>query len=186
MDKEKILKYLKENLSSTRYNHTLCVMKKCRELSELYSENIEKSEIAGLLHDCCKEMTTDKMLQYIDESDIIYENEFYSMQHIWHGFCGSVIAREIFFITDIEILNAIKYHTVARPFMSNLEKIVFMADLISEDRQYKDVEKIREDIKGLDLNNAFTYVLKESILFLISKNKPIYKETIDSYNYYIK
>lgn len=186
MEIENILKYIKKNMSPKRYNHSINVAKKCKELASVYGENEKDSEICGLLHDCAKEISSNKMLQYIDKSDIIYEQDFYNMPYIWHSFAGANVAKEQFLITDQNILNAIKYHTVARPFMSNLEKIVYISDLISCDREYNEVDNIRENIKKLNINEAFIYTLKESVLFLIKSNKPIYKQTIDSYNFYVK
>jgi len=186
MKKQQILDYLKNNLSQKRYEHSINVALMSQNLAKLYGEDAIKCELAGLLHDCAKEIPTDKMLQYINKSDIMYGSEFLTMKHIWHGFAGAFIAKEIFNIQDIDVLNAIKYHTVGRENMSNTEKIVFISDLTSCEPSYNNIDKIRNTIKNLDLSEAYIYTLKESLKFLIQENKVIYKQTLDSYNFYIK
>ncbi len=49
-------KYLKENLSQKRYQHSLNVAAECRKLAEKYGEDPDKAYFAGLLHDVCKEL----------------------------------------------------------------------------------------------------------------------------------
>ena len=46
-------------------------------------------------------------------------------------------------IEDEDIINAVRYHTVARAGMSRLEQIIYLADLTSAERDYPDVERMR-------------------------------------------
>ncbi len=57
--KMKFLKWLKENLSNGRYEHTLGVKDAAIFLAERYGANPKKAAIAGLTYDCAKCMSNE-------------------------------------------------------------------------------------------------------------------------------
>ena len=69
MDIEQIEKRVKETLSERRYNHSIEVMKRCRELAEIYGEDVHKAELVGLAHDVAKEMKIDEIMKIVKEKD---------------------------------------------------------------------------------------------------------------------
>ena len=54
-DTEAYMKILKNTLSSRRFYHSLCVSQSAKKLAERYNQDVEKAEIAGLLHDLDEE-----------------------------------------------------------------------------------------------------------------------------------
>ena len=69
--------------------------------------------------------------------------------------------------------------------MSKLEKIVYLGDLVSAERDYPDVEKFRSyALKDLDL--AMFRSLRWSIESLIGKGNKVPLSTMEAYNYYIE
>ena len=101
---------------------------------------------------------------------------------MWHSIAGSLLVSEKFNVTDEDILNAIKFHTTGRENMSKLEKIVFLADIISADRNFEGVEFLRQ-ISEENLDLAVFYALKFSIENLARKKAPIHIDTINAYNF---
>ena len=178
------ISYLKQVLNEHRFQHSLNVAEKCAELSELYGFDKEKAYLCGLLHDICKNDSEEKMLQIFDKFDIILDNVQKSVKSLWHSIAGAALIQEKFNILDIEIIDAIKYHTTARANMSKLEKIVFIADVISKDRDFDCVEKLRE-YSLVDLDLAVIECLKSSINNLTNKNALIHIDTINAYNFMI-
>lgn len=180
-----IIKYLKENLSEKRYNHSLMVEKRAVEIANIFQVDKYKCSIASLLHDVCKEMNINNMLQYVNLDDIMYKENFLECTGIWHSFCGAEFSKKHFFIEDEDILNAIRYHSTARVNMTDIEKVVFVSDFTSEDRVFSEAIEIRNQ-EFEDLNKLFVKVLLSNINFLINNKKRIYLETVVSYNHYIK
>ena len=78
-------------------------------------------------------------------------------------------------------MNAILYHTTARENMTKFEKIIYIADCISDDRKYGEVDFERKLAKS-DLDMALLFHLKLSIKQLCEKNCSIHPATIDCYN----
>ena len=66
-----IKKSLQKHLDTKRYEYTLAVAYIASALSMNYSLDIEKSFIAGLLHDCAKCLSDDKKLSICEKNNII-------------------------------------------------------------------------------------------------------------------
>ncbi|MCL2036358.1 MAG: nicotinate (nicotinamide) nucleotide adenylyltransferase [Oscillospiraceae bacterium] len=147
-------------LSRKRYTHSINTAIICGELSKIAGFNHEMSEkayIAGLFHDIAKELPDEKLQKLISDGDFqLYEKEV-AIVKLWHSPAGAVYVRKEFGITDPEILSAIRFHTVGRDKaedMSTLEKIVYVADKISYERDYEGLVQIRE-LAFSDIDSAY-------------------------------
>lgn len=188
---DEIKNYLKENLSSERYFHTLGVMEEAVELAKRYNIDIKKAEIAGLLHDNAKCMTKEDLRKFIDNHlPDIDKNELKNYKTL-HAPVGAYFAKEKFKISDPEIISAIRWHTLGRVNMTTLEKIVFLADKIEKntrDIEYRNqIIKILDENKGeLGLNMALFRCFAETVKSLAERRLYICKTTIDVYNWLLE
>ena len=186
-----IKNYLKENLSSERYFHTLGVMEEAVELAKRYNIDIKKAEIAGLLHDNAKCMTKEDLRKFISENlPDLDKNELKNYKTL-HAPVGAYFAKEKFKISDPEIISAIRWHTLGRVNMTLLEKIVFLADKIEKntrDIEYRNqIIKILDENKGeLGLNMALFMCFVETVKSLAERRLYICKTTIDVYNWLLE
>ncbi|MDE6519721.1 MAG: bis(5'-nucleosyl)-tetraphosphatase (symmetrical) YqeK [Ruminococcus sp.] len=176
-------KYLKENLSQKRYQHSLNVASECRKLAEKYGEDPDKAYFAGLLHDVCKELSGEKQKALVLESGFAVCREELETRSLWHAIAGAYFVKNVFGVEDIDIINSIRFHTVGRAGMTRLEEIVYLADLISADRTYKDVDKMRKFVYN-DLNEAMLEAFRFSIKSVIKKEGMIPLCTVEGYNFY--
>lgn len=175
--------YLESNLSAKRYHHSLCVADEALKLAKAYGADEDKAYICGLLHDICKEISTDEQLDLMSRSEFEISETELRAPKTYHGIAAAVFVKEHYGITDRDMLLAIRYHTVARAGMSLLEKIIYMADLVSADRTYKDVALIRE-ITYADLNRGMYEAMRFSLEDSISRVRTIPQSTLDAYNEY--
>lgn len=174
--------YLRQKLSSKRYTHSVNVSAAAGMLAEHYGGvDPEKARFAGLVHDICKEEP--KEVQYtlmIQCSMDVCEEERKSWK-VWHGIAGAELLRTKFGVTDLDVLHAVRYHTVGRGGMSTLEKIVYLADVISAERNYPDVDVMRQ--KSMEsLESGMLYALEMSLQKLIRREMWIPHHTIDAYH----
>ena len=188
---DEIKNYLKENLSSERYFHTLGVMQEAIELAKRYNADIKKAEIAGLLHDNAKCMTKEDLRKFISETlPDLDKNELKNYKTL-HAPVGAYFAKEKFKISDPEIISAIRWHTLGRVNMTLLEKIVFLADKI--EKNTRDIEYRNQIIKILDenegelgLNKALFRCFIETVKSLAERKLYICTATIDVYNWLLE
>lgn len=176
-------KYLKENLSQKRYIHSVNVAEECRKLAEKYGDDPEKAYFAGLLHDVCKEFTDDEQRKLISESRFSVCREELETRSLWHAIAGAYFIKSVFGIEDIDIINSVRFHTVGRAGMTRLEEIVYLGDLISADRNYKDVDKMRK-LAYLDINKAMLEAFVFSIKSVVKKGGLVPICTAEGYNFY--
>lgn len=183
MDYTEILKWLKDNLNEERYIHTLGTAECARELAEKYRLDGEKAYLAGLLHDCAKCFSNDKLLDIINKHLQVEECEMLNYKTL-HAPVSAYIAEKEFNITDREILSAIRWHTLGKLEMSEFEKIVFLADKIepnTRDKEYSsEIRKLLDEEKGLD--KALLQCYKETIKSLVKRDLKICILTIEIYN----
>lgn len=183
MDYTEILKWLKDNLNEERYIHTLGTAECARELAEKYRLDSEKAYLAGLLHDCAKCFSNDKLLDIIHKHLQVEECEMLNYKTL-HAPVSAYIAEKEFNVTDREILSAIRWHTLGKLEMSEFEKIVFLADKIepnTRDKEYSsEIRKLLDEKKGLD--KALLQCYKETIKSLVKRDLKICILTIEIYN----
>ena len=127
-------------LGGKRLLHTLNVGYLSAHLAELYGCDKDKALIAGALHDCAKELPIEQQLEMAKS----YTGDLFTEKKIIHSSAGATFVKEALGIEDKEILDAICYHTTGRGNMTDLEKIVYLADKIEPARNYMDLGPIRE------------------------------------------
>lgn len=173
-----IHQYLTENLKPSRLAHTMNVADLARSLCEKHGIDGEKGYLAGLLHDCTKQKSTPEQLTLIEKYNIILEYPVENMEPCLHADTGAEVARDIFGIDD-EIYNAIKYHTLGRENMTDLEKIIYIADKceVGRDTQLKKAPLWRE-MAGESLDKALLDIISDNILYLASKGATPHANTL--------
>ena len=182
---EEIIDILDIRLSKKRYQHSLNVAEEAGKLAEHYNyPDTEKAYIAGLLHDICKEIPKEEQLAMVSASDMDVTDVELVTPPLFHAIAGARYSEQVLNIDDRDILNAIRYHTVGRAGMSRLEEIIYIADLISEDRNYKDVNKMRK-YAYQSIEKAMLEALKFSITDVVGKGSLLPRHTIEAYNHYI-
>ena len=87
-------------------------------------------------------------------------------------------------VKDTEILRAIEIHTVGSGTMSELDKVVYVADYIEHNRDFPGVDKARELAKR-SLNQAVAYETARTVEHLAHKGIPIYPQTLETYNAFV-
>ena len=178
-----IEQYLSEldALSEYRRVHSLNVSKEAVRFAEKYGADVEKARLAGLLHDVTKETDGDKQLQIIEKGGIILSETEKRSPKLWHAISGACYVRDMLGIDDPDIFNAIRFHTTARAGMSMLEKVVFLADFTSAERDYPDIDIIREHAEN-SLEEGMLYGLKFTLSRLIGRGNLVSPDALAAYN----
>jgi len=171
---ETIKARLKTILSPKRYAHSERTARFAVGLAKVHDVEIDRAYLAGLLHDVAKELKPEESAKYnhvLTETDILFPP-------VIHSFLGAEVARDIFDINDIDVLDAIKYHTTARPHMSTLEKIIFIADKIEDGRNYPESEYLKE-LAESDLDKAVLETLQITTSIAIKKGHGIHPLSLE-------
>ena len=136
---------LKSQVSPELFTHIMGVCDTAVALARHHGVDEASAHIAALLHDWCKEYSTDELLRVGAEHNYTPDTFICESMHICHGFLAAAMCPATFGITDQAIIDAVRYHTTGRANMSLLEKIVFIADATEPNRgDGADLKQLRE------------------------------------------
>lgn len=188
MDTERnieFLEILKERLTEQRLYHSICVAKKAKHLAEIFGGDPEKAYTAGLVHDIMRYEPAEKMLELIESDGQYFTESEKNITVTLHAIAGEVYLRKNLNVTDEEILSAVRWHTTGKENMSLLEKIIYVADLTSDDREYPDVKEVRlmaEESLEKTCIRGLSFTIEDNA----RKHKPIHMDTVKAFNYLVE
>ncbi len=185
MDNQSIINYLNKNLSSERYKHTICCSNLAFELAQIYGADENKAYKAGLLHDVAKELSIEKMQEYIKKSGMQIDIYMKNNSALLHAYASAVMAETMFDVDDEEILSAITYHTTGKENMTLLEKIIFIADAADESRTYDKKIKEWRELAKKDIDAAILKVLDFNITKVVNRGFVLHENTVKARNYLV-
>jgi predicted HD superfamily hydrolase involved in NAD metabolism len=183
-DMDDIRAMLKNKLSEKRYEHTLGVEYTAAALAMRYGADMKKARLAGLLHDCAKYFPGEKLIAKCKKHQLPVNEYEQAFPELLHAKVGACLAQAKYGVTDEEILSAITWHTTGRPEMTQLDKIIYIADYIEPNR---DKAPNLAEIRALafqDLDTCLAAILSHTLSYLKEKGSVIDPTTFATYEYY--
>ena len=171
----------REHLTEKRFYHSRCVASSAVELAKRYGADGEKARYAGILHDIMKDTAPEEQLKFIEQFGIILSNAERDNKKLWHSISGAAYIEHVLGVTDPEILSAVHCHTSGKKDMTLLDKVLFIADYISADRDYPGVEDMREKA-ARSLEEAMLEGIAFTVNELTEARLPIAAGSIEAYN----
>lgn len=181
LDIEKIKEEIKNKLSEKRYNHSIGTMKRAEKMAKIYNIDVEKAKLAGLTHDIAKELSQEEKLKYVKKNNIKIDEVERLCPDLLHGKIAAHMCK-IKYGFDEEMQEAIAFHTTAKVNMSVLGKIIFLADITEENRNFEDVDILRE-LSEKNLDEAMLYALNKTIEKTVKTNKLLHPDSVNSRNH---
>ena len=177
-------KKLSSKLAPMRYEHSLSVSFTCMNLAMRYGYDLDKAELAGLMHDCGKRYSDDIILKKCIKHGIEVTEAELNALPVLHAKYGAWLAEHKYQITDREILDAIGCHTTGKPDMTVLDKILYIADYI-EPRRFKaeNLPLIRR-LAYENLDETMYALLSGTLEYLDKKGGSIDPMTVEAYEYF--
>ena len=175
-------KQAKKRLSEKRYKHVKNVVAAARSLALHYGVDPEKAQLAAWLHDIVKESSREDLLQLLRRDAIMAGATAQRPLPVWHGPCAAIYAKYELGVADEEILTAISCHTTGRPGMTVMDKVLFLADIISEERSFPGVGRLRK-LAYVDMDAAVIAAMEENIVHLNKLHKPLDRDTVEALEY---
>lgn len=179
-------KVLSDILTKKRYNHSLGVQDISFSLAIRYGYPLEKAALAGLMHDCAKDITDEMLLSECFKYHIAVSQVETKKPDLLHAKLGAYYARHKYGITDTEILSAIAYHTTGKPDMSLLEKIVFVADYIEPNRSDKYIPDLNDlrSLAFIDLDRTVYRIAENVVNYLLVSSQEMDTLTVATRDFY--
>ncbi len=174
-------KQLQEKLTPMRYEHTLSVSYTCIALAMRYGYDMQKAELAGLMHDCAKHFSDSELIAKCEKHGVALTEAEIQAPAVIHAKYGAWIAEHRYGIQDREILDAICCHTTGKPDMTMLDKILYIADYIEPRRDKADnLERMRW-LAFRDLDQTMFEILDGTLQYLKRKGSAVDPMTLEAY-----
>lgn len=176
---------LKGRVSERRYGHVMGVAKTAQMLAERYGVDPRSAKLAGLLHDWDKDLDDDAIRARVSELGLVDEMDPWvveNMPRVLHGPTAACALSKMFPELPPDIIDAIYKHTTASTDMSDLDKIIYIADAIEPSRRFDAVEELRADVDALTLDELYLRIYKFWIMALIEHDVVLHPSTLDIWN----
>ena len=177
---------LQQTLQPKRYLHTLGVAYTASSLAMCHGVSHKDALIAGLLHDCAKNLSETFMLEECIRLGITLSEHEKMLPELIHAAYGARLARIEYQIDQEDILLAIRNHTLGRPEMTTLEQIIYLADYFEPGRTQPtqpSLDEIRK-ISFHNLDKATVLVCENSIRYFETTGKTADPMVYRVYEYY--
>ncbi|AMB99648.1 phosphohydrolase [Aerococcus urinaehominis] len=183
ISREDLVQQLEQRVKKKRFKHILRVEATAIKLAGQYGVDPEAASLAALLHDYAKEDSFDQVLVFAGHPGFDAAWQDYGSE-IWHGPLAALIAQRDFEVSDMAVLQAVWGHTIGSRAMTDLAKVIYIADYIEPGRDFPGVDQARR-LADQDLDQAVTFKMKRTLSHLIDQGQTIYPETLTVYNDWI-
>ncbi len=179
-----LVEKLKTMILPDRLMHSYGVAEMAEALARHYGADPEKARIAGLLHDCAKNIPKNEAYDMCMREGVFLKEICNIERGLIHPYLGAYIAKKEFGIEDTEILDAIYYHTTGHENMPLLTKIVYLSDMIEPNRKISGIEYLRK-LAFEDLDEALVRSIDSTVRHILNKGCLLDCDTIAARNHLI-
>lgn len=164
--------------------HSERVARTAVDLARIYGLDETEAALAGLLHDWDREATSDELLADATALGIALDDVTRLEPRLLHAQTGAQKARAALPELPEAVLDAMCSHTVGSPQMSELEMLIYVADMIEPGRTFSGVDDLREASGTLSLVALFAEAYRHSVMHVVRARKPLHPVTIEVWNAY--
>lgn len=184
MTRDEMIVKVSEMVDADRFAHSMGVAEMAVKLAQKYGADEKKAEIAGILHDCAKNLPKDESIRLCEEAGIVLDPICYIEKGLVHAYAGAHLVKTVFGVDDDEIYDAIYFHTTGHADMPLLTKIIYIADMIEPGRTILGVEQMRE-LAFVDIDEALMNMMDATVRHILKKRCMLHADTIAARNHLI-
>jgi nicotinate-nucleotide adenylyltransferase len=165
-------------LKAKRIPHVLGTERAAVALAGRWGAEKKEAQIAALLHDCTKRLEMEEQLKLCRKYGIVLDELEQKTLKLLHAITGAEVGRDVLGVSDA-VYAAIRWHTTGRANMSLLEKVIYLADFIEENRDFPGVETLRA-LAFEDLDEAMLLGLNTTIGEMKKRGNPVHFRTLEA------
>jgi len=163
--------------------HVHRVVDEAQRLARAHGLDEDRAVIAALGHDLYRSHVDAKLLAEADVGGLTITNVERSQPILLHGPLAARDMKSRFAIDDDDVLAAARYHTTARAGMSELEKLIFVADKIEPEKAatvpaFVDARAVADR----DLDASIRLILDHLVARALDRTWPLSPDTIAARN----
>lgn len=197
---EKAREWVAPRISVKRFKHVTGVAKVAHQLALQADCDPYLAELAGWLHDACKEVKDKELVKLAKAFGMKLTAAEEANGHLLHGPVAAETVKRDLNISNELVLNAMREHTLGAVGMTELSKVVYLADCLEESRPKDYTDPIWSSLHEgtanwsgekkssslpIDMDAAILTACDLGLQNLIETHRAIHPKTIDVRNYYL-
>ena len=156
-----LIRHLRRNLSTPRFEHTLRVAATAQRLCRRHGLDRALGQLAGLGHDLAREWPAARLLSAAQEAGWQPSELERETPLLLHGPVAAAVLTNRFHVRNPDVLESVRHHTLGRAGLSPLARALFVADYVEPGRTYL-TREFRERVVSLPLDEAVCAVIEDS------------------------
>lgn len=171
-----------ERLSEPAAAHSLRAAETAAMLAAVYGVDEDAARLGGLLHDWDREQKKRDLVAIAREAGVEVTEADEAAPKLLHARTGAAGAAAALPGLSAEVVQAIARHTVGAPDMTDLDKVVYLADMMEPARDYPGVDELRAGVGTLTLDQLFALGYQQSIVHIVTSHKRLHPDTVRVWN----
>lgn len=182
---ETALTALRSRLSVASAAHCERVAATARELAVAYEVDPDICALAGLLHDWDRDLNAAELLATAERQGLEMGPADRAVPYLLHARTAAATLAEALDGVPDEVLAAVSRHTVGSAVMSDIDMVVYLADMMEPTRSFAGVEKLRDAVGDVPLAELFALGYQRSMMHLVESRRRIHPDTVVVWNAYV-
>lgn len=179
---EEARRMLGERLGERSLGHSLRVAEFAERMARIYAVDVEQARLAGLLHDWDRDRTPEELVADAERLGLPITDVDRARPYLLHASTGAAGIAEVFPDLPPAVVSAVRKHTVGAVDMSDLDMLVYAADMLEPSRRYEGVDGLRDLVGRVTLRELFERCYGASLAHLVAKRKQLHPATVEVWN----
>jgi predicted HD superfamily hydrolase involved in NAD metabolism len=165
---------LEQRLSIGSYEHCERTAAMAVVLATRFGVDPLMAEVAGLLHDYARDEDRSGLVDQALQLGVPVLEMEREHPYLLHARVGAAMARRDLPEVGESVLSAIAVHTVGGLPMSDLDKVVYIADMIEPERDHPGLDELRAACQSESLDECFRLAYGRTLRHLKEQGRPVH------------
>jgi predicted HD superfamily hydrolase involved in NAD metabolism len=160
------------------FAHAVRVANTAAAMAATYGVDAEEARLAGLLHDWARDIAGDELTCSAEARGFEVTDLDREVPYLLHARMGEALVRETFPSLPGAVARAVAAHTCGAEGMTDLDRLVYVADMIEPGRDFEGVDDLRHAAGNVPLVELFRRAYTRSVEHLIQTRRHIHPDTV--------
>jgi len=178
----RVLTSLSEQLSTSALNHSVATAIAAAEIATDYEIDADEARLAGLAHDRARDICHEQLIDLAEKHHLTISTVDREVPYLLHAQIGAILLGEEFPEMSPRVIDAVARHTVGALEMTDLDMVVYIADMTEPGRDFLGVDDLRADIGQVPLDELFCRAYRHSVAHLVATRRRMHPDTLAVWN----
>lgn len=181
-DRDVVLMSVDVRLDEANAAHALATAETARMMALLYGVDADEAWTAGALHDWDRELDAAELVERARQMGLDVTEADTHAPRLLHARTGAIAVAASHPGIPQRVVDAIARHTLGDVEMTELDMIVYVADMIEPGRSWSGVNDLREAVGTIGLKQLFARAFTRTLTHLVDQQRYMHPRAVDVWN----